>query len=302
MSENEKKILENAMKKIKVPEEESLNALATGLDKREYNYRRPQYKWGEIILSSIAIVCLCFVTIFMWQNGKEMNEPSTLTSTEGIKEIPENILQSTPYWKIQNEENYFSFSNEKMRIIQNYLTSMTPKYIFKNNRLDVAYKMVNENGDSIDEIHSYQVVMDGNNLILEPQLAEDERLVLEPYNKEIFPYTEESIKKLKPAINPDLTAYSSWTSIVKGNSGLNSTVTFDGFLKKDRIDGEDQSLTMTYEVKDNHLLVNYGGYTVSSDMYWDDENIVLWQVSNTLLAEDEQKFKEESVTVLKPNK
>lgn len=302
MSDNEKKILQKAMKQIEVPEE-ALASLEIDSHQRKSRVRKFHYKWGEIFLSSAVIICLIFIGTLIWPKPQEISELSSTASTTEMKEVPANILQATKYWKVANEDKYYSFSNDEVRIIVKYFTWNTPKYTFKEDQLEIYDTVIGDNDEPITELYSYQVKMDGANLILEPKLSEVKRLVLEPHNEEIFPYTEESLKKLKPANEPDLTAYSSWTSIIKGNNGLNSTVSFDGFLRKEKIDGEDRWLTMTYEVNGNHILVNYGGYTVGSDMYWDGENIVFWPVSNSLpKSEDRKEYDEESVTLLKPNK
>lgn len=302
MSNNEKAILQRAMRQIKVPEEEALTALRTSSKHRKSSYRKFQYKLGEIILYCAVIMCLLIIGSLMLPKMTETNNPATSSSTLKTKEIPADILQSTKYWKVENEENYYSFSNGKVRIIMNYFTRLTPEYTFKENQLDISSKVINDNDEIVADVHTYLVKMDGANLVLEPKFAEIKRLVLKPHNEEIFPYTEETIKKLTPAINPDLTKYSSWTSIIKGNAGLNSNVTFDGFLRKEKIDGEDSWLTTTYEIKENHLLINYGGYTVGEDMYWDGENIILWPVSNSSQNNEEPEYKEESVTIMKPVK
>ncbi|OJG91782.1 hypothetical protein RV15_GL000449 [Enterococcus silesiacus] len=291
------------MGQIEVPEEEALAALDVDANQRKSRVRKFHYKWGEIFLSGVVVICLFFIGTLMWPKTKEISDQSSSVSTEEPKKIPANILQATKYWKIANEDKYYSFSNDDVRMIINYFTWFAPKYTFRDDQLDIYEKVIDDNNEVIAELHSYQVAMDGSNLILEPKLSEVKRLVLEPHNEEIFPYTEESLKKLRPANEPDLTAYSSWTSIIKGNDGLNSTVTFDGFIRKEKIDGEDSWLTMTYEVNGNHILVNYGGYKVGADMYWDGENIVFWPVSNSLQkSEDRKEYAEESVTLLKPNK
>ncbi|MBO0474363.1 hypothetical protein IGL98_001434 [Enterococcus sp. DIV0840] len=304
MSDNEKKILQKAMKQIEVPEE-ALTALEIGSGQRKNRVRNFRYKSGEIILSSIVIIAFIFVGTVMWTKAKETNnKPSTSasTATERKKETPANILQSTKYWKVQNEEDYYSFGNDKVRIIEHYFSLFTTNYTFKGDQLDIIYDSFNEADDPIEKIHSYQVKKNGNNLVLEPKLAEDKRLILEPHNEEIFPYSEEKIKQLKPAVDPDLTKYASWTSSIKGNR-QNSTLMFDGFLMKERIDGEEDWVTWTYEIEGNHLVVNYGGYTVSHDMYWDGDTIILWQVSNSLQkSDDKEEYKEEIVTILQPNK
>lgn len=301
MSDNEKKILQKAMKQIEVPEE-ALTALEIGAGQRKNRARNFRHKWGEIILSIVVIACFILFGTNMWSKAKENNKLSTSASTERTKEVPANTLQSTKYWKVQNEENYYSFSHDKVRIIEHYFSPFTHKYSFKDNQLDIVYDTFNENDDPIEEIHSYQVEKSGSNLVLEPKRAEDKRLILEPHNEEIFPYKEETIKKLKPAVDPDLTKYSSWTSTIKGNR-QNSTLKFDGFLMEERIDGEESWITWTYEIKGNHLVVNYGGYTISHDMYWDGDTIILWQVSNSLTkSDDKEEYKEEIITILQPNK
>ncbi|WP_207696627.1 hypothetical protein DOK67_0002313 [Enterococcus sp. DIV0212c] len=305
MSDNEKKILQKAMNQIEVPEEESLNALRKSSDRRQGRHLMAKHKWGEIILSSLVIVCLLFIGTLMWPKAKETTKLSSAvasTSTEPTKDMSVKLLQSTKYWKVQNEENYYRFSNDKVRIIEHYFSLFTTKYTFKGNQLDIIYDSFNETDSPIEEIHSYQVKKSGNNLVLEPKHAEDQRLILEPHNEEIFPYTEETIKKLQPAVDPDLTKYSSWTSSIKGNRQT-STLTFDGFLMKERIDEEEKWMTWTYEIKGNHLLVNYGGHTASLDMYWDGEKIILWPVSNSLPKDqNHEEYKEESVTILEPNR
>ncbi|EOH99217.1 hypothetical protein UAY_01994 [Enterococcus moraviensis ATCC BAA-383] len=308
MSNNEKKILENAMKKIDVPEE-ALTALETGSRQRNTWFRKSQYKWGEIIISSVVVVCLLFVGTLVWPKGEGKNKVNMSNassaasgSAAGQNEQTTTNLHSTKYWKVQNEEKYFSFSEDKVRVIIHYFTQGTPRYTFKENQLDLFYETIDDNDQTIEEVHSYQVKKEGNNLVLEPTTAREKRVVLEPHHEEIFPYTEETIKKLKPAINPNLAGQSSWTSIIKGNNGENSTVIFDGTLCKEKIDGEERWLTATYEVEGNHLLINYGSYTVGKDMYWDGENIVLWPVSTTLPESNIEEFKEESVTILQPTK
>lgn len=307
MSDNEKKILEKAMKQIKVPCEDALTVLETHSSRRKTKFSKLKYKWGELILSGVIIVCLVFVGALMWPKNNEVNKPSASISTsstlENTNEIPATILQSVNYWKIKNEEKYYSFSENKVRMIVQYFTRMEPEYTFKKDQLVILDKVLNDQGEIVADTYSYQVKRDGANLVLEPNSAEIERLILEPHNEEIFPYTEESIKKLQPAVDPDFTKYASWTSIVKGNNGSNSTVTFDGFLRKEKIDGEERWMTTTYEVKNNQILVNYGGYTIGNDMYWDGENIVLWPASSTLpKSEDREEYDEESVVLLKPNK
>lgn len=302
MSENEKKILQKAVKQIEVPEE-ALTALEIEGDQRRKKHLTMRFKWGEIIISAVLIVCVFFIGNFMWSKENTPSKSSALASTENTKTATNDILQSARYWKVKNEETYYSFSKESIRIIKNFFTIATANYTVKNDQLTVFFDTVNDNGDPIKETHSYQLKTQGNQLLLEPDLAGDQQLVLDAHQEEIFPYTEESIKKLQPAINPDLTAYTSWTSIIKGNNGLNSTVTFDGFLRKEKIDGENTWLTTTYEINNNKLLINYGGYTVGADMYWDGDKIILWQTSNTLEKdEDREQYLEELVTVLQPNK
>lgn len=305
MSDYEKKSLQQAMKQIKVPQDESLAALETPSIQRKTKFAKLHYKRGELIVSGLIIVCLVFISTLMWPKSGEIDKPnaSTSTPTESSKKIPETIFQSVKYWKIKNEETYYSFNGNKVRMIIKYFTQLEPEYTFKDNQLVILANAINDQGEVISDTYSYQVKREAENLLLEPNSSEMERLVLEPQNEEIFPYTEETIKKLQPAINPDFTKSTSWTSIIKGNDGENSTVTFDGFLRQEKIDGEERWMTTTYEVKDNHLLVNYGGYTIGSDMYWDGENIILWPASSTLPKdEDRQEYKEESVTILKPNK
>lgn len=303
MSDNEKKILQKVMEKIDVPREDALAALDIDSDQRKNKHRTFHYKWGEIILSSVVVISLLFIGTLMWPKTKENSEPSSSAATTETKNVPTTILQATKYWKVGNEEKYYRFSDDEVRIIINYFTWSAPKYTFKDNQLDIFEEVINDNDELVSELHSYQVKMEGANLILESKLPGGKRLVLEPHNEEIFPYTEESIKKLKPANEPDLTAYSSWKSIIKGNGGINSTVTFDGFLRKEIIDGEDRGMTMTYEINENHILVDYGGYQVTSDMYWDGENIVFWTVSNSLpKSEDRKDYPEEGVCLLIPNK
>ncbi|WP_086312741.1 hypothetical protein A5821_000309 [Enterococcus sp. 7F3_DIV0205] len=305
MSENEKKILQKAMNQIEVPEEESLAALSGNSERGQGRYLMSKYKWGEIILSSLVMICLFFIGTLMWPKTEKPNKPASEISTaiEPAKTISAKLLQSTKYWKVQSEENYYQFNEGEVRMIIKHFTFMEPKYTLEGDQLTIFSSVFNDKDELVADVQLYQVKMEGANLILEPKSSDLKRMILEPHNEEIFPYTEETIKKLKPAIDPDLTAYSSWTSIIKGNDGLNSTVTFDGFLRKEKLDGEDRWLTTTYEVNGNHILVNYGGYTVGQSMYWDGENIILWPVSNSLeKSEDRKEFKEESVTVMKPIK
>lgn len=305
MSENEKNILQKAMNQIEVPEEESLTALSGNSEREQGRYLMSKYKWGEIILSSLVMICLFFIGTLMWPKTEKPNKPASEISTaiEPAKTISAKLLQSTKYWKVQSEENYYQFNEGEVRMIIKYFTFMEPKYTLEGDQLTIFSGVFNDKDELVADVQLYQVKMEGANLILEPKSSDLKRMILEPHNEEIFPYTEETIKKLKPAIDPDLTAYSSWTSIIKGNDGLNSTVTFDGFLRKEKLDGEDRWLTTTYEVNGNHILVNYGGYTVGQSMYWDGENIILWPMSNSLeKSEDRKEYKEESVTVMKPIK
>ncbi|OJG26943.1 hypothetical protein RU98_GL003034 [Enterococcus caccae] len=295
------------MKQIEVPQDESRAALQIDSEQRKNKFSKIHYKWGELILSSVIIGCFVFVGTLMWPKNKETNKPSTVastfSSTEKNQEIPASIFQSVKYWKIKNEETYYQFSENKVRMISKYFTQMEPEYTFKENQLVILTEVISDQGEVISDTYSYQVKKEGTTLLLEPNSAEVERIVLEPHNEEIFPYTEESIKKLEPAVDPDFTKYATWTAIIKGNDGQNSIVDFDEFLRKEKVEGEDRWMTTTYEVKNNHLLVNYGSYTMGSDMYRDGENIILWPTSSTLpSAEDRKEYKEEKVTILKPNK